>query len=435
MASLETLPPDQRAVLQLVLQRGRSYDEIARMLAIDRAAVRGRALAAFDALGPDTGLADHRRALITDYLLGQLPPAVADQTRDRLGTSPSERAWARVLASDLAPLSSQPLPEIPVGPPAATAERPPAAPAEPEWSSPADARPPAALAAGPSEPLVPDVPDSGPEPPPKPKRQSIFASRRARAAGAAGAVGAGAAAASASEAGAAASADAAPGQKPKRQSIFAARRERAAAKEPKAPKPPKAKAVTVPAGDAPRSSRFGGTLLIGATIAVVAIVAIVLLTNGSSKKNSSTSTPSAAAHTTATTPAAATTSTAASSAAAKVLAQINLTPPDSTSKAAGIAEVLQEGSADGIAIVAQHVPPNKTNPPDAYAVWLYNSPNDAHILGFVNPGVGSNGRLSTAGGLPTNASRYKQLIVTVETKANPKVPGTIVLQGDLTGLG
>ena len=31
MGSLETLPPDQRAVLDLVLQRGRSYNEIARL--------------------------------------------------------------------------------------------------------------------------------------------------------------------------------------------------------------------------------------------------------------------------------------------------------------------------------------------------------------------------------------------------------------------
>jgi hypothetical protein len=115
MGSLETLPPDQRAVLDLVLQRGRSYDAIARLLAIDRAAVRTRALAAFDELGPDTGVAPESRALITDYLLGQLPERVADQTRDRLASSPYERAWARVLASELAPMSSKPLPEIPDG--------------------------------------------------------------------------------------------------------------------------------------------------------------------------------------------------------------------------------------------------------------------------------------------------------------------------------
>jgi hypothetical protein len=115
MASVDTLPPDQRAVLDLVLRRGRSYDDIARLLAIDRAAVRARALAAFDELGPDTGLAPEARSLITDYLLGQLPDKVAEQTRERLATSPYERAWARVLASELAPVASNPLPEIPEG--------------------------------------------------------------------------------------------------------------------------------------------------------------------------------------------------------------------------------------------------------------------------------------------------------------------------------
>jgi hypothetical protein len=115
MASLDSLPPDQRAVLDLVLQRGRSYDDIARLLAIDRAAVRARALAAFDEIGPDTGLAPVARALITDYLLGQLPAKVAEQTRDRLAEAPYERAWARVLASELSPVASKPLPEIPEG--------------------------------------------------------------------------------------------------------------------------------------------------------------------------------------------------------------------------------------------------------------------------------------------------------------------------------
>ena len=96
--------------------------------------------------------------------------------------------------------------------------------------------------------------------------------------------------------------------------------------------------------------------------------------------------------------------------------------------------LVRSNAANGIAIVAQNVTPNTTKPPNAYAVWLYNTPTDAKILGFVNPGVASNGRLSTAGGLPTNASHYKQLIVTLETSANPKTPGQIILQGTLTGL-
>jgi hypothetical protein len=67
-------------------------------------------------------------------------------------------------------------------------------------------------------------------------------------------------------------------------------------------------------------------------------------------------------------------------------------------------------------------------------VWLYNSPSDAHLLGFVNPGVTSNGRLSTAGALPSNANHFKQLIVTRETQASPKQPGSVILQGVLTGV-
>jgi hypothetical protein len=115
MASLESLTPDQRAVLDLVLRRGRSYDDIAQLLAIDRAAVRARALAAFDAIGPETGISAESRALVTDYLLGQLPERVAEQTRERLAGSPYDRAWARVVASELEPLAAEPLPEIPDG--------------------------------------------------------------------------------------------------------------------------------------------------------------------------------------------------------------------------------------------------------------------------------------------------------------------------------
>jgi hypothetical protein len=118
MASLDSLPADQRAVLELVLQRGRSYDEIAQMLSIDRAGVRQRALAAFDALGPQTRVEPIRRALITDYLLGQLPERIREETRSNLARTPAERAWARVIASELTPLARDPLPEIPAPGPA-----------------------------------------------------------------------------------------------------------------------------------------------------------------------------------------------------------------------------------------------------------------------------------------------------------------------------
>src|ERR1700731_3141780 len=132
MPSIDSVPPDQRAVLQLVLQRGRSYDDIAQLLSIDRAGVRQRALAAFDALGPQTRVDSARRALLTDYVLGQLPPRVAEEVRDRLAGSPSERAWARVLASELAPMASGGLPEIPTEDTSAEQDRELAAAGAPE---------------------------------------------------------------------------------------------------------------------------------------------------------------------------------------------------------------------------------------------------------------------------------------------------------------
>lgn len=203
-------------------------------------------------------------------------------------------------------------------------------------------------------------------------------------------------------------------------------------------------------GDGPRTSRIGGAILIGVAIAV-AVILILRANNSSSPparaSNSSSSSvaqassaPASSTTTTsssspATSTASSSSTTSSSTTATKVLAQINLTPPVSShSKAAGIAEILKEGTANGLAVVAQNVPPNTTHPPNAYAVWLYNSPTDAHNLGFVNPGVGKSGRFSTATTLPPDASRYHQLLVTVETSANPKVPGKIILQGTLSGL-
>jgi hypothetical protein len=50
---LEDLPPDQRAALSLLLDRGKSYAEISRVLGIPQSAVRDRAHAALDAIGGD----------------------------------------------------------------------------------------------------------------------------------------------------------------------------------------------------------------------------------------------------------------------------------------------------------------------------------------------------------------------------------------------
>jgi hypothetical protein len=329
MASLDSLPADHRAVLQLVLQRGRSYDDIAQLLSIDRAAVRERALSALDALGPQTGVAAERRALITDYLLGQLPPQVSDATRDHLAETPGERAWARVVASELAPLASGSLPEIPAEATRRERERPPApAPAAPQMSS-----------------------DEPPYEPP--------------------------------------------------------------------------------------SSRAGGAVLLGGgalLIVVVVVVVILLVSGGSSHKTTSTAAsvpaPTTSAPVTSTPTGTTTATTSTSTATAKPIAQVNLLSPTGAKTPAGVAVIVKQGANTGLVIRAQGVPANTGH--DAYAVWLYNSASDTHILGFVNPGVTATKVLQTAGPLPANAAHFKQLLVTIETQSKPKGPGKIVLQGALS---
>jgi Sigma-70, region 4 len=75
MTQLDRLPPDQRAVLSLVLDRGKSYAEVAELLAIPEQTVRDRAHAALDALTNDAARPAERRAPV--------PP--------RDPTSPAER--------------------------------------------------------------------------------------------------------------------------------------------------------------------------------------------------------------------------------------------------------------------------------------------------------------------------------------------------------
>ena len=53
--------------------------------------------------------------------------------------------------------------------------------------------------------------------------------------------------------------------------------------------------------------------------------------------------------------------------------------------------MLKQGGKAGVGIRAQNLPANGKH--DAYAVWLYKTAKDSHILGFVNPSVGSNGVL------------------------------------------
>jgi Sigma-70, region 4 len=173
MASLEDLPADQRAVLQMVLQRARTYDEIASVLSIDRSSVRQRALDACDALTPDGIEPGPEQALVTDYLLSQLPAQVADQVYVYLEAADDERHWAAAIAHLLAPLASRPLPQIPVAAPLRS--DPPVVTGDPATPLEDHARPaPEALAAAPARS------ESPPARPPRERTHSTVPARKRR---------------------------------------------------------------------------------------------------------------------------------------------------------------------------------------------------------------------------------------------------------------
>jgi len=117
MASLQSLTDPQRAILQLLLKQGKSYDEIAALLKTDPSAVQARAHEAVSALGaegPEIG-AD-RSHEVADYLLGQQTASRRAATREYLEDSTDGRGWARTVAGALRPIAGDDLPEIPAEP-------------------------------------------------------------------------------------------------------------------------------------------------------------------------------------------------------------------------------------------------------------------------------------------------------------------------------
>jgi hypothetical protein len=118
MSRLDDLPPDQRAVLSLLLRQGKGYAEVAKLLKIGERAVHDRAHAALAVLAPREArpLSAERREEVGDYLLGQRPGLGERlRTRSLLDGSAPAQAWARAVAEEIAPLAPGALPEIPDG--------------------------------------------------------------------------------------------------------------------------------------------------------------------------------------------------------------------------------------------------------------------------------------------------------------------------------
>ena len=110
---LDALAPDQRAVVQLVLQRERSYEQIADLLKISEDAVRARAHAGLSALAGDVELPADTVAQVSDFLLGQQQGKPRQATRRLLRENDSAYAWATSVRASLEELG--PVPELPAG--------------------------------------------------------------------------------------------------------------------------------------------------------------------------------------------------------------------------------------------------------------------------------------------------------------------------------
>jgi hypothetical protein len=162
---LSSLDPPQRAVLALVLEKGKAYEEIAGLLHLDAAAVRKRAHQALDALGPTAGAkpAARHRAAIGDYLLGQEPDRTP-ATLAYLEGSVAGREWARAVAAELGGLAAV-VPEIPPEPPEPESDEEAGGGSPPESAAPTTTPDPLPPEAGPNDESSPlYVPDFEPAP-------------------------------------------------------------------------------------------------------------------------------------------------------------------------------------------------------------------------------------------------------------------------------
>jgi hypothetical protein len=199
--------------------------------------------------------------------------------------------------------------------------------------------------------------------------------------------------------------------------------------------PPETLATTAPATAAPspiapvasrgaqlRSAspaRVRGALLLAAIVAAI-VVAIVLLSGGGGSSSNSAGS-GAGGETTSSS------DTGTQKSQAKEDKRITLTPPDASSKAVGVAEVLSEGSQYAFYLAAQHLAPSKGKG-FFYAVWLYNSPSSYEALSRA-PDVGSSGNVQGGALLPKDAGKYHAMLLTRETASKPTKPGPVVLRG------
>ncbi len=103
MPTFDQLPAEQRAIIELVVQRGRTYDQLADALQITSTRVRELAHDALVELSPRTAerVDPDRRSQIADYVLNQQSGAEKNATKTHLKRSEAGRMWILSLLDSL----------------------------------------------------------------------------------------------------------------------------------------------------------------------------------------------------------------------------------------------------------------------------------------------------------------------------------------------
>jgi hypothetical protein len=118
MATFDQLSPEKRAIVELVLQQGKTYPELAEMLGMPEPRVRELARDALVELAPVSvgGVEEDWRGQLADYVLGQQSGPEATATKGHLRRSEGARSWARSLLDSLEQLyANGSVPAIPEG--------------------------------------------------------------------------------------------------------------------------------------------------------------------------------------------------------------------------------------------------------------------------------------------------------------------------------
>jgi hypothetical protein len=355
MATLDQLPAEQRAIVELVVQRGRSYDALADVLQVPTDRVRELARDALSELSPRTAsrVDAEWRGKVADYLLGQQAAADQRATRDYLKESETARAWALSLLDSLDPLYPDGAqPAVPEPDDQAAAEAEPKAEAE--------------TAAKKEKETAEDRVRA---------RERERARKKPEAA------------------------EEAPDED--EDDDEKAKDERPTAKRPTVKRPERKPRALSPAAQSALKRRrrlglVGGLVLLAALVVGILAIAGVFSGGDDGGDQASSTTPTA-------------TSTAAGQ--LQVLGQIPLNPVNKA-KAQGIGYIVQQGNQRYLVVQAQ-VPPLPDNQKvAAYEVWLYNSNSDARSLGAQY--TDAKGVLQGRAPLPADFAKFKFVDVSRE---------------------